>query len=231
MEEIISRISIKPYFQTKLGVLYNSDCLILMRDMQDKCVDLVLTDPDYNAKDIGPKKRKYDVCPMQRKNYKKFCKQWFSLVSKKTDKLVFTPGIANTHNYPQPFWQICWHKPAAVSFNRMGGFNVWEPIFIYSGPAKGKRIGQDYILKNTLNFSKGVEKEHPCPKVLSLWLFLINKFSNINELVLDPFLGSGTTAVACEKLGRKWIGIEISEKYCEIATKRIDNEARQGKLF
>ncbi len=50
-------------------------------------------------------------------------------------------------------------------------------------------------------------------------------------LVLDNFLGSGTTAVACEKLGRRWIGIEISEKYCEISARRIESEARQGKLF
>ena len=51
------------------------------------------------------------------------------------------------------------------------------------------------------------------------------------ELVLDPFLGSGTTAVACERLKRRWIGIEIEEKYCEIAKKRIEAERRQLKLF
>ena len=56
----------------------------------------------------------------------------------------------------------------------------------------------------------------------------IISWSNKNDLILDPFLGSGTTAVACEKLGRRWIGIEISEKYCEIAATRI---AHNVQLF
>jgi DNA modification methylase len=51
------------------------------------------------------------------------------------------------------------------------------------------------------------------------------------EPVVDPFLGSGTTAIACEQLNRRWIGIEISEKYCEIAAKRIERERQQLKLF
>ena len=72
---------------------------------------------------------------------------------------------------------------------------------------------------------------HPTQKPVALIGWLLKKFSQENDLIFDPFLGSGTTAVACEKLGRRWIGIEISEKYCEIAARRIDNEARQGKLF
>jgi len=48
--------------------------------------------------------------------------------------------------------------------------------------------------------------------------------------ILDPFMGTGTTAVACEKLGRKWVGIEISEEYCEIAAKRISSEHSQRKF-
>lgn len=51
------------------------------------------------------------------------------------------------------------------------------------------------------------------------------------ETVLDPFLGSGTTAIACERLKRKWIRIEISEEYCKIAVKRIEAERKQLKLF
>ena len=197
------------------------DCLEVMRDMPDDSVDLVLTDPDYNAKDIGPNHRKYDICPMQKEDYPNFCAAWFNMAEKIGSSVVFTPGIANTHFFPQPFWQICWHKPAAKSFNRMGGFNAWEPIFTYGAVTKA-RLGQDYILCNTLNLKKGPEKNHPCPKPLALIVRLIEHFSEPGDLIFDPFCGSGTTCVAAKVLGRHYIGIDISPEYCEIARKRVE---------
>ena len=213
------------------------NCLEVMKNWPDNCVDLVLTDPDYNAKDIGPNKKKYDICSMQKKDYPKFCSRWFELANELSKAVVFTPGIANTHYYPAPFWQICWHKPAAVSYNRMGGFNAWEPIFTYGNVTKAK-LGQDYILCNTLNLKKGPESEHPCPKPLPLMLKLVEHFSQLNDLILDPFCGSGTTCVAAKMLGRRYIGIDISEKYCEIARQRLEavdtgvpvKEQRAGQL-
>ena len=184
-----------------------------------------MTDPDYNAKDIGPKHKKYDICPMQRDDYPAFCTAWFTLCDRISNAIVFTPGIANTHYYPAPFWQICWHKPAACSFNRMGGFNAWEPIFTYGAVTKA-RLGQDYILCNTLNLKKGPEAKHPCPKPLALMLKLIEHFSNEGDLILDPFCGSGTTCVAAKRLGRDYIGIDISPEYCEIARKRLEAEEK-----
>jgi hypothetical protein len=62
--------------------------------------------------------------------------------------------------------------------------------------------------------------EHPCPKPTNAWSWLLNRASLPCEIILDPFLGSGTTAYCAKKLGRKCIGIEIEEKYCEIAAKR-----------
>jgi len=216
----------------ELNKMYCCDCLKLMKELPENSVDLVLTDPPYNAKDIGPHKRKYISGQMQipLKEYKIFCKNWFKEVKRISKNIVFTPGISNTHNYPQPYWQLCWHKPAAVSFNRFGGFNAWEPIFIYGKPAKGKRLGQDYTLHNTLNLKKGYEAAHPCPKVLSLWLWLVDKFTNENDTILDPFIGSGTTAVACIKTGRNFIGMEISQEYCNIANRRIRDERLQLKF-
>lgn len=212
----------------KVNQIICGDSFEVMKKIPDDSVDLVLTDPDYNAKDIGPNHRTYSNGKMKlpEAEYKKFCMGWFKEACRivKNNRIVFTPGIANTHNYPQPYWQICWHKPAAVSFNRMGGFNAWEPVFCYSGSVKGQRLGQDYVLFNTLNFKKGPESEHPCPKVLSLSLWLIEHFSRPNDIVLDPFLGSGTTAVACKQLGRKYIGIEINPGYCKIAEQRLGQE-------
>ncbi len=210
----------KPYYQDEWVTIYLGDCREILPTL-DK-VDLVLTDPPYNARNIGPNQRVYAGTIMQLPDdeYKAFCVDWFESSLLLAETIVFTPGIANTHNYPQPKWQLCWHKPAAVSFNKMGGFNAWEPVFIY-GDTKKARFGQDYLLYNTLNFNKGEEKHHPCPKPLSLWQYIMGNFEGT---VLDPFLGSGTTSVAAKKLNRHCIGIEIEEKYCEIAAKRCSQQ-------
>ena len=76
-------------------------------------------------------------------------------------------------------------------------------------------------LINTLNLKKGIESLHPCPKPQGLWNILLNKFSEENEIVLDPFLGSGTTARVAKDLKRNFIGIEINPDYCKIAEERL----------
>lgn len=75
------------------------------------------------------------------------------------------------------------------------------------------------------------ENEHPTQKPVELMELMLNIHSKENDLILEPFCGGGSTALACEKLNRRWIGIEISEKYCEIAKKRIEDYTKQLKLF
>jgi site-specific DNA-methyltransferase (adenine-specific) len=66
--------------------------------------------------------------------------------------------------------------------------------------------------------------DHPCPKPLTLYRRLIEAFTTPTDIVLDPFVGSGTTLVAAKDLGRRAIGIEIAERYCEIAAQRCSQE-------
>lgn len=61
-------------------------------------------------------------------------------------------------------------------------------------------------------------------------LEILPEIDEVDLVLTDPFFGSGTTGVACERLGRKWIGIEISKEYCDIAVKRIEQERNQLKL-
>ncbi len=72
--------------------------------------------------------------------------------------------------------------------------------------------------------SNGLPNLHPTTKPLSLMKELVRLFSNENDRILDPFCGSGTTLVAAKDLNRRAIGIEIEEKYCEIAAKRLSQE-------
>ena len=90
----------------------------------------------------------------------------------------------------------------------------WEPYLVYGDLKTIKAALPDYCQSPT---NKEYLK-HPCPKPQAVMARIIN--SGEFSLILDPFLGSGTTAFCAKKLNRKCIGIEIEEKYCEIAAKR-----------
>lgn len=209
-----------PYYSDALITLYHGDCREILPQLER--FDVCLTDPPYNVANIGPNERVYNnqMMKLSDEDYLEFCRSWFTSVRAET--IIFTPGIANTHLYPQPKWQLCWHKPAAVSFNRMGGFNAWEPIFVY-GDTSHVRLGQDYLLFNTMNLTKGYERDHPCPKPTALWSYLLSKFGT-DGVVVDPFAGSGTTLKVAALAGRRAVGIEIEESYCELIANRLSQE-------
>ena len=71
----------------------------------------------------------------------------------------------------------------------------------------------------------------PCPKPVAWMRWAISRGSRVNETILDPFMGSGTTGVAAVKLGRKFIGIEIEERYFSIACRRISDALKQPDMF
>lgn len=191
----------KPYYEEPGITIYHGDCRDILPSLPK--VDLVLTDPPY-----GVGFASWD---------EKFTFDWFELF--KNFRIAFTPGISNVHKYPPPYWIMGWGKPGSTRRNISGGFNSWEPILIY-----GKRkIMTDFIyLPDCANHSD--IKGHPCPKPAKLLTFLMKQLSDENETILDPFMGSGTTLRAAKDLGRKAIGIEIEEKYCEIAVKRLRQE-------
>jgi DNA modification methylase len=72
--------------------------------------------------------------------------------------------------------------------------------------------------------SGGKQADHPCPRKLNHVRWLVRLWSEDTDTILDPFMGSGTTLRAAKDLGRKAIGIEIEEKYCEIAVRRLAQE-------
>ena len=97
----------------------------------------------------------------------------------------------------------------------------WEPVVAFDFPIRP--LGSD-----TLNYAVGHEvgvAGHPAPKPLGLFRLLIERWSMTDTTILDPFMGSGTTLRAAKDLGRRAIGIEIEERYCEIAAKRMSQLA------
>lgn len=82
--------------------------------------------------------------------------------------------------------------------------------------------------KSILEINKSINKNvHPTQKPIELFKYLIKTYSNKNDLILDCVMGSGTTALACKQLGRKCIGIEISQKYCDVIYRRLIKENKQ----
>ena len=189
----------RAYYQDKWVTIYHGDCREVLPQLDVKA-DLVLTDPDYKNQDAA----------------------WFGMV--RASRVILTPGIDNIALYPQPKWVLCWYKPSGITYSRCGGFNQWEPVLLY-----GDRFHftQDYFYQIPLNFSNGPERHHIYPKPVNLWDWLILGGSKGHELILDPFLGSGTTCCCAKKLHRHSIGIEIEESYCEMAARRCSQEVME----
>lgn len=111
------------------------------------------------------------------------------------------------------------YRPTSVQWS-------WDPI-IWWGDAPGEpdTRRKDYFVQDLAPFGLNRPKsDHPCPKPEEMTRYLVSLFSGDGQLILDPFMGSGTTLRAAKDLGRRAIGIEIEEKYCEIAAKRLSQE-------
>ena len=99
--------------------------------------------------------------------------------------------------------------------------------------SKGKLLWADdnIAAPNIMRYSKPRGGDHPNEKPVELVAKFLSLHAKPGMIVLDPFCGSGTTLLAAERLGLKWIGIELDPKYCQLAKERVDAERSQGKLF
>jgi len=212
------------YFHTDNGVLLCGDCLEVMKKMPDECVDLVLTDPPYGVR----KKEKWD----DKENFLNNINKWIDVCYKVTRNVVLWFCLGSMLSYilkgnESKYHRILvWDKPPGSQFAGAMHTNIWytvEFILVFAKiipkTNKEKRYGYDYFSYGTIPKKK---YNHPTTKPLGLIEDLIYFYSNEKDVILDPFIGSGTTAVACEKLNRRWIGIEMNPEYCEITAKRLD---------
>ena len=198
--------------------LRQGDCLELMKDIPDGSIDLILTDPPYG---VGLKYNSYED---SEDNWLKIMEK-FIPEAKRVAKMVIMPSCKINklkwiyQNYP-PDWLICWYKgsPGHASYI---GFNDWEPHLVY-GRTKNRLYMHDYFQskpspkRGTLN--------HPCPKPIEWANWLIERATEEGMIILDPFMGSGTTGVAAKNLNRNFIGIELDSEYFNIAKERIGDD-------
>ena len=193
-----------PYYQDSAVTIWHADCRDILPQLPP--VDLVLTDPPYG---VGKEYASHDDTVVA-------LEQLIPLLTPLSPKRLITCGIGNIWKYPPADWVICWSKPNAMTRAAVANANIWEPVLVYG--CKG--FGVDGVTVSISPQPNG----HPCPKPLRLFIWLIERASEMGNLILDPFCGSGTTLRAAKDLGRKAIGIEIEERYCEIAAKRCQQE-------
>jgi len=226
-----------------LNKIICGNCIEIMQKIPDESIDLIVADPPYNlGKDFGNKS------DMQ-KDIRPFHHSWL----KECQRILRNKGsiycFYSQQYIPiiQPILEeyfdfknlIVWHYKNGVKKKARDRFlNTWEALFYC---AKGNpefnitydfdRYGENSFDVWTFaipqsNFVKD-KKYHPTQKPLKLIEKILKASSNENDIVLDPFIRSGTTAVACVKLDRNFIGIELNLEYCKIAESRIKNEDNQ----
>ena len=214
-----------------IGKITCADCLDILKQLPDRCVDLVLTDPPYG---IGYDKQasivggtKYGNAATKKRIYKKT--DWDN---KTPEKKVFDEIIRISKNQiifggnyfanllPNSKCWLVWDKHINGDFAdcELAWTNFNKPVKKY-----------DYLWNGMLqqNMKEKEQRIHPTQKPVGLFMKILQDYSKENDLVLDCFSGSGTTAVACHKLKRRFIGVEIDEEYAKIAQERLEQEQKQ----
>lgn len=142
--------------------------------------------------------------------------------------VAVTTGLKNMWLYPEPRHVGAFQYPGSTVMSAWGPM-LWQPILFYGNDPHQGRLRPD-SRPNCNDVDR--DTPHPCPKPLRQWQWLVERASLADETVLDPFMGSGTTGVACHALGkRQFVGIELDPKHFETACRRIEDAQRQGDLF
>jgi site-specific DNA-methyltransferase (adenine-specific) len=228
-----------PYWQSDDGriTLYHGDCLEIMRELPDGCVDCVITDPPYDTKThegarYGFRKTSSEIpfAPLVDTRFVQDClriaERWvlcFCALEMYGDYKQ-TAGDAWVR---AGFWR---RRNGVPQFTGDRPGQPGEGIAIMHNPNRAK-VWNSHGKHGYWDFCiEQAGRQHPTQKPLPLMSSLILDFAQDEGTILDPFMGSGTTGVACVKTGRRFIGIEIDEGYCAIAKKRIVDALAQPML-
>jgi DNA modification methylase len=219
------------YFETENGILFNCSCLDISKQMPDNSVDLVITDPPYGVR----KKEKWDDKIYFLNSIENWLKEYY-----RVSKLgviwfcadIMIPEIMRITSKNNIVFHrlLIWNKPSGSQYTGAIRNKIWysiEPILVF---LKNENLTK---IKNIQNYSYASfdartipqkKYNHPTVKPTNLMEWLIKHYSEEGHIILDPFMGSGTTGVACKNLNRNFIGIELNPEYCEIAKQRILGE-------
>ena len=261
----------------KLNRIYNVDCLLGLKEIEDNIIDLIVTSPPYyNAKEYSH----WDTY----EDYLSWLKQVFTLIYDKLKEgrmccvnlsVIIQPRekrSAESKRIPLPFHfvnlmedigfkfleDIIWVKPEGAAKNRNGRFYqdrqpvqykpniVNEYILVfqkpskflidrivrsYQGEVKEKSLVEgEYERSNVWYINPETKSKHPAPYPEELCEKLVKYYSYVGDLVVDPFMGSGTTAKVCKINNRNYIGFELCSDYCDMANTRVQYADNGGLM-
>jgi site-specific DNA-methyltransferase (adenine-specific) len=216
------------------ATLYLGDCLEILPTLGK--VDAVITDPPYGEKthagartDSGETKL-IEFASIDDATFQRFCRMAVDLSNRWVIMTCEWRHASKAEESGLPVIRLgVWIKPNGMP--QMTGDRPatgWEAVLLMHRSGKKRWNGGGNPAVWVFNKENG---EHPTTKPQGLIRKWLTQFTDANETVCDPFMGSGTTGVACANLGRKFIGIEIEPKYFDIACERIDNAYRQSRMF
>ena len=231
--------------------LMHGDCVNILKNLPDNSVDMIFADPPYNLSGRGNitcKNGKKVVCNKGDwdiiENVHIFNEEWLKECKRvlSDDGTIWISGTL--HNHPSigvllkklGFWiinDIIWFKPNAppqLQPNRLApsAVLIWlasKSKKYYFDYQKAKKLNGGKQMRNLWTLTaKRHKTEHPTEKPEDLLERIILLGSKEDDMILDPFMGSGTTGVVAKRLGRHFLGIEVDKDYFNIAKNRINSE-------
>jgi modification methylase len=261
---IFTKIKLLSYYQRLimnqdelLDKFICGDCLSIMSQMPDNCLDLVVTSPPYNLKNStgngmkdgrGGKWKNAELVNgysnyddnMPHEKYVEWQRECLSQIMRllKDDGAIFynhkwrvQDGLLQDRQdivSGFPVRQIIiWRRKGGINFNPGYFLPTYEVIYLITKP-KFKLTPKANAHGDVWEFTQEMNNSHPAPFPIALAKRCIE--STNAQIILDPFMGSGTTAVAAKRLGRRFIGIDISAEYCQKAEQRLRTDTPQLEL-
>jgi site-specific DNA-methyltransferase (adenine-specific) len=215
---------IRPYYEESGIVIYHGDCREVMAEMP-KClsVDALISDPPYGI-GFGEYESHADTPDAYEHDILAALTTAESFVSDGW-AVVFQPA-SRVRDWPlrfqKPFRVIAYPKTFVQILKNIGPIHATDYALFWpvGNPRTERGYGRDWLVSETSDMSTR-PKGHPCPRPIQQMNHCVALFTPEGGTLLDPFIGSGTTLVAAKRSGRRAIGIEIEERYCEIAAKRL----------
>ncbi len=215
-------MAVEPYYEQDGITIYHGDCREIVPCIE---ADAVVSDPPYgvglggNAGTGGQHGLVHGAYASYDDTYEEYCASVVPAMAMALSRVARGAFFIGPHIQEMPKASAIGgvYCPAGSGRNQWG-FKTFLPVLFY-GVSPDLHLGaQPIVIQST---AQAEQNGHPCPKPLAWMRWLVARVTKEGETVLDPFMGSGTTLRAAKDLGRRAIGIEINEQYCEIAAKRM----------